>query len=366
MGTSSELSVAERLELIQSIGEEIIEEKDQLQWLLENKEEIIAYDGFEPSGKIHIAQGLMRAINVNKLTKAGVKFVFLVADWHAAANNKYGGDLDTIRKVGDYFIEVWKACDLDFDNVEFIYASDVVREPDYWKLVLKIASTSSLNRVMRCTPIMGRSSSEGLQASQIMYPMMQAADIFYLKADICQLGMDQRRVNMLARDIASNIGQSHKPIALHHHMLMSLKKPPEEDLDPEEYNLKRKMSKSDPDSAVFMLDSKKDVARKIRAAWCPQYEVEDNPVLEYCKYILFEKFEKIEVKRPEKYGGNVSYGSYRELEAAFENGSLSPIDLKNAVTEYLNILLDPIRKHFEENPRAKELAEFVEKAKQTK
>ena len=44
--------------------------------------------------------------------------------------------------------------------------------------------------------IMGRSETEELSAAQIFYPCMQAADIFFLKADICQLGMDQRKVRV--------------------------------------------------------------------------------------------------------------------------------------------------------------------------
>ena len=51
-----------------------------------------------------------------------------------------------------------------------------------------------------CCTIMGRKETEEMSASQIFYPCMQAADVFYLKADICQLGMDQRKVNMLARE----------------------------------------------------------------------------------------------------------------------------------------------------------------------
>jgi tyrosyl-tRNA synthetase len=354
------LSLEEKLELINSVGEEIIEEKDQLKWILENKKEIIAYDGFEPSGKIHIAQGLLRAINVNKLSKAGIKFVFFVADWHAAANNKFGGNLETIKKVGEYFIEVWKVSGMDLSNIEFKWASEIVKDPDYWKLVLKISMASSLKRVLRCTQIMGRSESDTLQSSQILYPLMQAADIFYLKADICQLGLDQRKVNMLAREIAKPIGYPHKPIAIHHHMLMGLNKPPETDLDELDKKIARKMSKSNPNSAVFMLDTKADIKRKIRKAWCPQYEIVENPVLEYCKYIIFEKFPTFDVERPEKYGGNVSYASYRELEAAYENGSLSPVDLKTSVIEYLDKLLQPVRDHFQNDPHAKELADFVE------
>jgi len=46
---------------------------------------------------------------------------------------------------------------------------------------------------------MGRKDTEEMSAAQIFYPCMQCADVFFLKADICQLGMDQRKVNMLAR-----------------------------------------------------------------------------------------------------------------------------------------------------------------------
>ena len=192
---------------------------------------------------------------------------------------------------------------------------------------------SSLNRVKRCTQIMGRKETDSLQASQILYPLMQAADIFYLKTNICQLGLDQRKVNMLARDVASSVGYR-KPAAVHHHMLMGLTKPPETDMPEMDKKIARKMSKSNPDSAIFMLDTKADIKRKINKAWCPQKQVAENPVLEYCKYIIFEKFPVFEVQRPEKYGGNVAYQSYEELAAAFEQGTLSPVDLKIAVINY--------------------------------
>ena len=94
------MNIKQRLDLIKQVGEEIITE-EELKQALETKKKPVAYDGFEPSGtSIHIAQGLLRAINVNKMTKAGCKFKMLVADWHAWANNKMGGNLENIQKVG--------------------------------------------------------------------------------------------------------------------------------------------------------------------------------------------------------------------------------------------------------------------------
>ncbi len=357
------LSLDERIDLLEEVGEEIITSEDlreMLKWKLEHDKKIIAYDGFEPSGNIHIAQGLLRAINVNKITKAGVTFKFLIADWHAAANQKFGGDLEVIKKVGDFFIEVWKVCNMDLENVEFIYASDLVKNPDYWELVLKISIKNTLNRILRCTQIMGRSESETLSASQILYPLMQATDIFYLEADICQLGLDQRRVNMLAREVAADLDRP-KPVAIHHHMLMGLLPPPETDLEGYDRTIHMKMSKSNPDSAIFMLDSKKEIKRKITKAYCPPKDVKENPVLEYCKYIIFELVDKFDISRPDKYGGDVSYTSYSDLEEDYSKDDLTPMDLKPAVIKYLNEFLEPIRKHFQENERAKKLYDFVKK-----
>jgi len=357
------LSLEEKLGLLTEVGEEIIEEnelKEMLKWKIENKKDIIAYDGFEPSGNIHIAQGLLRAINVNKLTKAGIKFKFLIADWHAAANQKFGGDLEVIKKVGDFFIEVWKVCEMDLSQIEFIYASDIVKDPKYWELVLKIAINSTLNRIIRCTQIMGRSESDVLTASQILYPIMQAADIFHLNVDICQLGLDQRKVNMLAREV-SKIFDLPKPISIHHHMLMGLTPPPKTDLLGIDRTIHFKMSKSNPDSAIFMLDNLEDIKRKINKAYCPEKEARENPILEYCKYIIFERFDSVKIERPDKFGGNIEYNKYIDIEEDYIKGNLHPMDLKKAVIKYLNQLIEPIREHFQKDQKAKELYTFVKK-----
>ncbi len=361
--TEMNLSINERIDLVRQVGEEIIsldELKSLFEFKLKNNLPIYAYDGFEPSGKIHIAQGLLRSINVNKLTRAGIKFIFLVADWHSAANNKFGGDLEVIKKVGEYYIEVWKACDMDLENVEFRWASDLVKNPDYWEMVLQISLKTSLKRALRCTQIMGRSEAEDLSASQILYPMMQCADIFYLNVDICQLGLDQRKVNMLAREISKKLYKRPKPISISHHMLAGLTSPPpSSEISAADRSIERKMSKSNPDSAVFMLDTTEQIRRKINKAWCPAKIVEGNPIMEYLKYIIFEKIPEIEIKRPEKYGGNITYSSYNGLEKDYLEGKLSPPDLKSNVARYIDDLINPVRLHFEKDEKARKLAEYV-------
>ncbi len=357
------MKIQDRLNLIKQVGEEIIQE-EELKKLLESEEELIAYDGFEPSGQIHIAQGILRSINVNKMIKAGVKFKMLVADWHAMANNKMAGNLEKIKTVGKYFIEVWRASGMDLKHVEFLWASDMVKDSDYWQLVIRVGMTNKLARFIRTAEFMGREESvETLTAAQMIYPCMQITDIFLLGAKITQLGMDQRKINMLAREIGPQLG-FWKPVVVSHHMLMGLGKPPITSSDRATRTIALKMSKSNPDSAIFMTDTTEDINRKINKAYCLEGDIKENPILEYFKYIVFESFDRlgiseIKIERLEKFGGNISFKTYKDLEKTFSEKKVHPMDLKATLSKLLDQLIEPVRRHFEENHEAKKLLKQV-------
>lgn len=351
------MNIDERIALIKQVGEEILTE-EELRDLLTRKKNPVAYDGFEPSGKIHIAQGLLRAINVNKMTKAGCTFKMLVADWHAWLNNKLDGDLDKIHAVGKYFEEVWRACGMNLDKVEFVNCSTFVNNPEYWKKVVQVTRHTTIQRMLRCSQIMGREEGEMQYTSQALYPAMQAADIFHLGVDICQLGMDQRKVNVLARELGPKLGWW-KPVAVHHHMLMGLQQPPTtEEQNTIERTIKLKMSKSNPDTAIFMTDTPQEVERKIINAYCPAKQVIENPIIEYCKYIVFEKQQELLIERPAKFGGELRIKGFEELTKTFSEGKLHPQDLKKAVATAINTHLEPVRKHFSKG-KLKQLLEKV-------
>lgn len=334
--------------MYRAVGEEIIEE-EELKTLIKTKNAPICYDGFEPSGRMHIAQGILRSINVNRLTQAGCIFVFWVADWFALMNNKMGGDLNKIRIVGRYFIEIWKAAGMDLRNVKFLWASDEInkRSDEYWSMVIDIARKNTYQRIVRCSQIMGRSDKENLYAAQIMYPCMQCADIFFLKADICQLGQDQRKVNVLAREYCDDIGRKDKPVIVSHHMIPGLTQD------------SQKMSKSVVDSAIFMEDSEEEVNRKIKKAFCPEKTTENNPITDYCKHIVFPALGSMLLVRPEKWGGNLTYETYVDLERDYVEGKICAADLKPSVALALNKLIEPVRQHFKNDPYARRLLELV-------
>jgi tyrosyl-tRNA synthetase len=357
------MDVETKIDLIKDFAEEIVTEED-LRKLFQNNDHPIAYDGFEPSGIAPVHFGLLRATNLKNMLKAGVKFKLFLADYYAFINNKLGGDLNNIRTAGDYFIEVWKACGIDAKKVEIIWAKDIMDDINYWDKTLRISREISLERNLRATTIMGRKQGEKLSMAQLFYPPMQVTDIFHMNIDICQLGMDQRRANILAREVADKLKWK-KPVAAHHHIIMGLQGIQKKETD-EETLIASKMSKSDPKSAIYMHDSYEELKRKINSAYCPAKIEEGNPLLEYSKYILFRELKSIKIERPVKFGGNIEFYNYDELRNAYVSGSLHPTDLKIGVTDSFEILIKPVREHFENNKKAKELYETVKQLKITR
>jgi tyrosyl-tRNA synthetase len=168
---------------VRSVGEECVSDAE-LRNLMIKKPNFVLYDGFEPSGRMHIAQGVFKAMNVNKCTAAGGTFIFWVADWFALMNDKMGGDLERIKTVGQYLIQVWTAAGMDMERVKFLWSSEEITKhaPRYWTQAMDIARRFTVTRIKKCCQIMGR-LEDTLTAAQILYPIMQCTDIFFLKAD---------------------------------------------------------------------------------------------------------------------------------------------------------------------------------------
>jgi len=309
-----------------------------------NKSKPKAYIGFEPSGTVHLGWKICTN-KIKDFIDCGFDFTVLLADWHAYINDKLDGDIEKIKLCGKYMQDCFSAMGVDKNKVKFVYASDYISDADYWELVLRVSKATSVARVKRAMDIMGREEKEAEKdLSKLFYPAMQVSDIFYLNLDVAYGGMDQRHAHMLARDISKKIGRK-PPIAIHTPLLTGLQAGGR--MNP----IEAKMSKSKPDSMISIHDKPDEVIRKIKKAYCPEKTVEGNPILEICKFVIFPeiKNKSFLIQRPEKFGGNLEFKTYNELENTYISG-LHPLDLKNATTNYINKILEPIDKYFEKNP----------------
>jgi len=330
------------LEKITSNTEETIT-IEELKSVLE-KTKPKAYIGFEPSGSVHLGWKIC-ANKIKDFLECGFDFTVLLADWHAYINDKLGGDIEKIKLCGKYMEDCFAAMGVNKNQVKFVYASDYVGDPKYWELVLRTSKATSVARVKRAMDIMGRDAEEGEKdLSKLFYPAMQVSDIFYLDLDVAYGGTDQRHAHMLARDVSKKLGRK-PPVAIHTPLLTGLQSGGR--MDP----IENKMSKSKPDSMISIHDDSDSVKKKIKKAYCPEKQVEGNPILEMCKYIIFPelKGEVFLIKRPEKFGGNLEFTTYKELEKAFVDG-LHPLDLKNGTANYINKILAPIHEYFKKHP----------------
>jgi len=330
------------LELLQRNTVEIVTTEELKEVLKKPKPR--AYIGFEPSGTVHIGWKICTN-KIKDFLSCNFDFIILLADWHAYINDKLEGDIEKIKLCGQYMENCFAAMGIPQDKVKFVYASDYVNDSKYWELVLRVSKATSVARVKRAMDIMGREEKDAEKdLSKLFYPAMQVSDIFYLGLDVAYGGMDQRHAHMLARDVSKKLDRK-PPIALHTPLLTGLQASGR--MNPVEI----KMSKSKPDSMISIHDTPDVVKNKLKKAYCPEKQIEGNPVIELCKYVIFPelKNEVFLIERPRKFGGNLEFKSYEELEDAYLKG-LHPLDLKNATASYINKILEPVHFYFEKHP----------------
>jgi tyrosyl-tRNA synthetase len=340
------MDLEERLALVKRPPTEEVLTEAELVALLGREAHPSHYIGLEISGLLHLGSLVILGFKINDFMEAGIRCKVFLADWHSYINNKMGGDLEKIESVSRYYKE---AFGFFCPGVEFELGSKLYEKNDqYWKDLLRFSKQITLARDTRCLTIMGRTTKDKLDVAQYIYPPMQAVDIRAMDLDMAHSGMDQRKVHVLVREVFPSLRWK-VPVAVHHHLLAGLQKPEGAgiDEDPESDKVvSGKMSKSKPDSAIFIHDATEEVARKMGKAWCPERQAEGNPVLDFAKQITFHETERLEVERPEKYGGSVSFTSYAELETAYVAGKLHPTDLKKAVASNLDAVIAPVREHF--------------------
>jgi tyrosyl-tRNA synthetase len=362
------LDIETKLELIcKPPTEEVLTPQD-IRQILETEEHPIAYNGWEPSGLVHLGTGAICAYKIKDFIQAGIHYKAYLSTWHAWLNNKLGGDLKLIRKSADLFRHSWIALGVPENQVEFIYSDELYDDLEYWATTIRVAKSLTIARGRRTLEIAGRKETEARMVSDFLYTPMQVADIFHMKVKICQLGMDQRKANVVARELGERLN-FWKPACVHHHLLQGLEKPkiwPIPEGQEKEALSSAKMSKSKPETCIFLYDTPTEIKQKMNRAFCPEKMTEFNPVIDIAKYIIFREKPTFKIERPAKFGGSIEFQNYEELEKAYVNGKLHPQDLKNAVAEELARILEPVRRYFENNKEAKECLETVRKAKITR
>ena len=302
---------------------EIVTE-EELRGLLTQKGRKV-YAGYEPSGEIHLGH----LVTINKLIDlrdAGLEVIVLLADLHAFLNRK--GTMEEVAKLAEYNRKCFEG--LGLTDITYVLGSDVQLSREYQILVHELSQQVTLNRATRSMDEVGR-QMENPTVSQMVYPIMQMADIAILGVDAAVGGIDQRKIHMLAREYLPAKGYP-SPVCIHVPILNGLDG--------------KKMSSSQG-NYISVADSEDTIRKKMKKAFCPP-EIEENPVLQVLMHHIFPQAGSVTIERPEKFGGNRTFDTYADLEQAYAAGEVHPADLKNATTESLIKILAPVRAYLQE------------------
>jgi tyrosyl-tRNA synthetase len=331
------MEIEERFGLITRNLQEVIGE-NELKELLKGKKEISVYWGTMPTGSISIAY-FFPMLKVADFLKAGLKVKILLADLHAALDSVPWNLLE--KRYGYYeraISTILKTIGVDIKKLEFVKGSDFQLKPEYSYDLLRLSTLSSVHDATRAASEVVK-QIKNPKVSGIIYPLMQIIDEQYLDVDIQFGGMDQRKIMVYAREVLPKLGYKAR-IELINPLIRGL--------------VGEKMSSSIEATKIDLLNDEKTVKDKLNKADCVEGNP-DNGVMALLKYFIFvlkqDKREKFIVERPAKYGGNLEYSGYEEVEKDFKEKKLHPLDLKNSVANEINILL----KNFREDKKLHEL-----------
>lgn len=346
-------SPEEKLELITRNLQEVLNENIIKDVLEVQKRPLKVYWGTAPTGKPHCGY-FVPMVKLAHLLKAGCEVTVLVADLHAFLDNMKA-PLEVVKYRAKFYEKIIKSVlasiNVPVEKLKFVLGSSYQTSENYTMDLFRLSNVVSQNDAKRAGADVVKQVANPL-LSGLIYPLMQALDEEYLGVDAQFGGVDQRKIFVLAEENLPSLGYK-KRAHLMNPMVPGL-------------GQGGKMSASDPNSKIDMLEEPKQIRKKISSAYCAPGEVEGNGVISFVENVLqpvqqlaaentnhFNFF----INRPDKYGGPITYTSVDDLKADYAAGSLSPVDLKSGVADSIVELLAPIKKSFDSDPEFQEAAE---------
>uniref|UniRef100_A0A0B7AZ76 Tyrosine--tRNA ligase n=2 Tax=Arion vulgaris TaxID=1028688 RepID=A0A0B7AZ76_9EUPU len=332
MAGSSNMAPGEKLAQIKRNLQEVLGE-DKLAEILKTRD-IKIYWGTATTGRPHVAYFVPMSKLADFLA-AGCEVTVLFADLHAYLDNlKAPWELLELRV--QYYEAIIKAMlksiGVDIGKLKFVKGTDYQLSRQYTLDVYRLSTIVTEHDARKAGAEVVKQVDHPL-LSGLLYPGLQALDEEYLKCDAQFGGVDQRKIFTYAEKYLPHLGYA-KRSHLMNPMVPGL--------------TGSKMSSSDEESKIDLLDSPAQIKKKLKKAFCEPGNITDNGILSFCKYVLFPlRTKAFEIKRAADFGGDIVYKSYEDLEKAFAKEEVHPGDLKNAVEIYLNELMEPIRKEFE-------------------
>lgn len=362
-----ELTPQERLDLIKVNLDEVLHLEIIEDIVLKQQRPVAIYWGTATTGRPHCGY-FVPIMKIAQFLRAGCKVKILLADIHGFLDN-LKAPIELVQFRAEYYRFVvqsmLKSVGVSIDNLEFVLGSSYQLGREYTMDLFRLSSVVTEHDAKRAGAEVVK-QVDNAPLSGLIYPLMQALDEEHLKVDAQFGGVDQRKIFALAQDVLGRIGYKERA-HLMNPMVPGL--------------AGGKMSSSDPDSKIDIVDNADAVKKKIRKAQAAPREVEGNGIISFVEYVLMPVSAlqsptgeaKFVVERRPEEGEALVYTDIKTLKEDYTADKLTPQLLKAAAATALTNLLAPIQEEYQSSQEWQEIekkayppVEVVKKVKKEK
>ncbi|KAL8738309.1 MAG: hypothetical protein Q9181_000898 [Wetmoreana brouardii] len=344
------LSAQDRIALIyenlhEKLKEDIIEDV-----ILKQNRPLKVYWGTATTGRPHCGY-FVPMVKLAHFLRAGCTVKILLADIHGFLDN-LKAPIELVKYRAEYYrfviTSLLKSLNVPIDRLVVVLGSSYQLSAEYTMDLFRLSSVVTEHDSKKAgAEVVKQVANPTL--SGLIYPLMQALDEQYLDVDAQFGGVDQRKIFALAQESLPKINYKERA-HLMNPMVPGLSG--------------GKMSASDPDSKIDLLDPPNVVEKKLKKAHCAPKELEGNGIIGFVEYVLLPvnglksggkgKF-VVERRKPED-GEPIVYEDIATLKADYEADRLTPQLLKGAVIKALIDLLKPLQEDYQTSPEWQESA----------
>lgn len=279
--------------------------------------------GDRPTGRLHLGHYVGTLANRVRL-QDDYDCYFFLADYHLLTTR-----LDRLEEIESNVREVvldYLSVGIDPQRATIFLQSQVPQIPEIALIFSMFVTVPRAQRVPTLKEVMRDLHITQPSVGLLAYPILQAADILSVRAEIVPVGKDQASHLEVAREIARRFNDLYGQVLPEPETLIG-EVPTLPGIDG-----KAKMSKS-LDNAIYLSDSEQEVTAKVMRMYTDPTRihptdpghVEGNPV-----FIYHEAF-------------NADADEVAELKERYRQGQVGDVEVKKRLARALNAFLEPIR-----------------------
>lgn len=281
--------------------------------------------GDRPTGPLHLGHYVGTLANRVRLQDEYEVFL-LVADYHALTRHAEKDHVVATRAFTRDLVLDYLSVGIDPEKTTIYVQSDVPSVCELHLLFSMLTTVPRLDRVPTLKEVMADEHIENASYGLLGYPVLQAADILHIKADLVPVGKDQESHVEVTREIARRFNHLYGDVFPEPQALIG-DVPTLMGTDG-----KAKMSKS-VGNAILLSDDAATVEQKVRGMYTDPTRIradipanpEGNPVFQY-----HDAF-------------NPDRAEVEDLKARYRAGKVGDVEVKQKLARALNAFLDPIR-----------------------